>query len=65
MDIETEQAHLLEALDPFLQQGLVMIDTPDDGRFACLQQKLREEEFHLVFLSGHGSFDTDKLGAKY
>jgi len=65
LDVETEQAHVLEALDQPFHQGLVTIDTPDDGRFSKLQQKLREEEFHLVFLSGHGSFDTDKYSKKY
>ena len=65
LDTEAEQAHVLEALDRPFQQGLVTIDTPDDGRFAKLQQKLRSEEFHLVFLSGHGSFDTDEFSETY
>jgi tetratricopeptide (TPR) repeat protein len=65
LDTEAEQAHVLEALDRPFHQGLVTIDTPDDGRFSKLKQKLREEEFHLVFLSGHGSFDTDKYSETY
>ena len=65
LDTEAEQAHVLEALDRPFHQGLVTIDTPDDGRFSQLQQKLREEEFHLVFLSGHGSFDTDQYSDTY
>jgi len=60
LDIETEQAHVLEALDPFIHQGLVQIETPDDGRFSGLQQLLREQPFHLVFLSGHGQFQPDQ-----
>jgi len=65
LDTEAELAHVLEALDRPFHQGLVTIDAPDDGRFSKLQQKLRDEEFHLVFLSGHGSFDTDKLSETY
>ncbi|MCK5521804.1 MAG: CHAT domain-containing protein [Thiomargarita sp.] len=65
LDIEAEQAHVLEALDKYFHQGLVKIDTPDDGRFSHLQEKLRDEEFHLVFLSGHGSYDTDQYSETY
>ena len=56
LDVESEQAAVLEALDPLIQDGLVELTTPDDGRFAHLQALLREETFHLVFLSGHGEF---------
>ena len=56
LDVENEQAAVLEALDPLIQGGLVELTTPDDGRFAHLQALLREETFHLVFLSGHGEF---------
>ena len=54
LDIETEQAHVLEALDPFISQCVVQIETPDDGRFSTLTALLRDHTFHLVFLSGHG-----------
>jgi len=56
LDVESVQADVLEALDPLIQGGLVELTTPDDGRFAHLQALLREENFHLVFLSGHGEF---------
>ena len=56
LDVESEQAAVLEALDPLIQDGLVELTTPDDGRFTHLQALLREETFHLVFLSGHGEF---------
>jgi tetratricopeptide (TPR) repeat protein len=59
LDIETEQAHVLEALDPFILQGLVQIETPDDGRFSTFKALLRNKTFHLVFLSGHGQFNAD------
>lgn len=34
LDIESEQAHVLEALDPWIKKGLVKLTTPDDGRFS-------------------------------
>ena len=56
LDVEEEQAQVLEALTPWLAQGLVTLTMPDDGRFATLQRLLREVQPHLLFLSGHGKF---------
>jgi len=61
LDVESEQANVLEALDPLIHRGLVELTTPDDGRFEHFRQLLREQEFHLVFLSGHGKFNADPL----
>ncbi len=61
LDMESEQANVLEALDPLIHQGLVQLTTPDDGRFDHFKTLLREQEFHLVFLSGHGQFNADPL----
>lgn len=61
LDVESEQANVLEALDPLIHQGLVELTIPDDGRFAHFKQLLREQEFHLVFLSGHRQFNADPL----
>ena len=64
LDIESEQAHVLEALDPWIKKGLVKLTAPDDGRFSALCRLLREEAFHLVFLSGHGTFKDDPLSSE-
>jgi len=64
LDTESEQANVLEALDPLIHQGLVQLTTPDDGRFDHFRQLLRKQEFHLVFLSGHGKFNADPLLGK-
>ncbi len=61
LDMESEQTNVLEALDPLIHQGLVQLTTPDDGRFDHFKTLLREQEFHLVFLSGHGQFNADPL----
>ena len=64
LDTESEQANVLEALNPLIQEGKVELTTPDDGRFDYLQQLLRDQEFHLVFLSGHGKYQENETGAK-
>ncbi len=61
LDMESEQANMLEALDPLIHQGWIQLTTPDDGRFDRFQKLLREQEFHLAFLSGHGQFNADPL----
>jgi hypothetical protein len=61
LDVESEQARVLEALDPLIQDGRVQLTTPDDGRFTHFQALLRQQPFHLVFLSGHGEFREDPL----
>jgi tetratricopeptide (TPR) repeat protein len=59
LDIESEQAYILESLDEFISKGQVVLTAPDDGRFSTLRQLLRSETFHLVFLSGHGKFAAE------
>ncbi|MDG4550665.1 MAG: tetratricopeptide repeat protein [Candidatus Contendobacter sp.] len=61
LDTESEQANVVEALDRLIHDGWVELTTPDDGRFDHFRQLLREQEFHLVFLSGHGEFNADPL----
>ena len=56
LNVEEEQAQVLEALAPLIKEGRVLLDMPDDGRFTTLQTRLREAHPHLVFLSGHGKF---------
>ena len=61
LDTESEQANVLEALNPLIQQGNVRLTTPDDGRFSHLQTLLREQAYHLVFLIGHGTYRDNAL----
>jgi CHAT domain-containing protein len=56
LDVEEEQAQVLEALTPLIKKGVVQLEMPDDGRFATLQSLLKERQPHLVFISGHGKF---------
>ena len=54
LNVEGEQAQVLEALTPLIKEGLVTLDMPDDGRFSTLTHRLQQTKPHLVFLSGHG-----------
>ena len=58
LNVEEEQAQVLEALTPLIKEGLVTLDMPDDGRFSTLTHRLQQTKPHLVFLSGHGKFIT-------
>ncbi len=62
LDIEEEQAQVLEALLPWIQAGVVALEMPDDGRLETLEQLLSDFRPHLVFLSGHGRFVTPLPG---
>ena len=56
LNVEAEQARVQEALAPWVAEGLVVLEMPNDGRFATLQRHLQHFQPHLLFLSGHGRF---------
>ena len=56
LDVEEAQAQVQDALAPWVGQGLVRLEMPDDGRFATLQQLLQSFKPHLLFHFGHGNF---------
>jgi hypothetical protein len=56
LNVEEEQAQVQEALMPWIAQGMVKLEMPDDGRFVTLQLQIKEFKPHLLFLSGHGNF---------
>ena len=55
LNVEEEQAQVQEALAPWIAQGLVKLEMPDDGRFTTLKELLKSNP-HVLFLSGHGKF---------
>ncbi len=63
LDIEQEREALLEAFLPLEQEGLVKLDTPDEGSFADFRRFL-SRGYHLVILSGHGLFHSRELEGK-
>lgn len=56
LKVEEEQSQVQAALLPWIAQGLVTLEMPDDGRFSTLQNLLKEFQPHVLFLSGHGNF---------
>ena len=64
LDTESERENVLEALTPWVQEGWVSLEAPDDGRFGAFQKLIAQGDFHLVFLSGHGEFKEDKIFEK-
>ncbi|NTV66733.1 MAG: tetratricopeptide repeat protein [Chlorobaculum sp.] len=68
LQIEEEQAQVLEVLGPWRQSGHVVLEMPDDGRFSVFKTMLREFKPHLAWLSGHGAFRKnlhDGVGTGY
>nr|VFJ60318.1 MAG: Tetratricopeptide (TPR) repeat [Candidatus Kentron sp. FW] len=63
LDVEAEEINVLEALDPGIAEGWVDLTISDDGRFERFRSLLEKQEFHLVFLSGHGQFRAGNIRA--
>ncbi|MCP4117626.1 MAG: tetratricopeptide repeat protein [Desulfobacteraceae bacterium] len=64
LDVEAEQAAVQEALLESEQNGEIVLEMPDDGRFETLQSCLQEFKPHLVYLSGHGQFTLERHNAR-
>ena len=56
LNVEEEQVQVQEALMPWIAEGIVQLEMPDDGRFSTLKDMLKDFQPHLLFLSGHGRF---------
>ena len=56
LNVEEEQVQVQEALMPWISNGRVKLEMPDDGRLATLKAWLKSFQPHLLFLSGHGRF---------
>lgn len=59
LDVEAEQAAAQEALLENEQQGTIILEMPDDGRFETFRSSLQSFKPHLVYLSGHGTFSQE------
>ena len=64
LNMEEEQAQVLEVLLPLIRQGKVSLEMPDDGRFETLRDTITDTSPHVVFLSGHGSYEQSALSDK-
>ena len=61
LNVEEEQIQVQEALMPWISQGRVELEMPDDGRFSTLKDLLNLFHPHVLFLSGHGQFHDKSL----
>lgn len=64
LDVEKEQERVQEALLPFVADGKVNLEIPDDGQLETLKDLLRRFEPHVLYLSGHGKFFQQPGGGR-
>ncbi len=58
LDLAGEKAHLEKALGPLLQSGLVMVDWLEHATLPALQDRLRQQAYHILHFLGEGGYDT-------
>ncbi|MBP7765122.1 MAG: CHAT domain-containing protein [Syntrophaceae bacterium] len=56
LDVAREKANILEALDPLVREGKVLIRFLEDAGLATLRRVLRNESYHVFHFIGHGGF---------
>ena len=64
LQIEDEQAAVLQTLAGAEQEGRVQLEMPDDGRFDSFKITLQNFKPHVVYFSGHGKFDYEHHNTK-
>lgn len=64
LQIEDEQAAVLQTLAAAEQEGRIQLEMPDDGRFDSFQATLQSFKPHVVYFSGHGKFDYEHHNTK-
>ena len=57
LDVEGEWVKLKEAVKSLEERGLVILEKVETATLACLQEKLRQDEYHIFHFIGHGIFD--------
>jgi hypothetical protein len=58
LNVEKEQERVQEALLPWIAEGRARLEIPDDGRLETLRDLLARFEPHILYLSGHGKFNS-------
>ena len=56
LSYEEEESLVISAFEPLFAHGQVEIDFTDDGSLESLQDKLRQNAYHILHFSGHGVF---------
>ena len=57
---EEEELQLLRAFSPLMSQGLAQVHFTDDGSLENLEEKLKENKYHILHFTGHGSYHKGK-----
>lgn len=57
LDVAQESQKLRAALSLLEKEGLVVVECVEAATLSALQQKLREQEYHIFHFIGHGVFD--------
>jgi hypothetical protein len=64
LDVEAEWDRLKGALEPLEERGLLQVERIDQATLPVLQQKLRQNQYHVFHFIGHGTFDDEtRLGS--
>lgn len=53
---EAEELQLLRAFSPLIAEGLAQVHFTDDGSLENLEEKLKENQYHILHFTGHGSY---------
>jgi hypothetical protein len=59
LDVEAEWSRLMKALAPLVEGGLLQVERMDQATLPLLQQKLRQNNYHIFHFIGHGTTDED------
>ena len=57
LDVEAEWSRLKKALEPMEGGGLLQVERMDQATLPLLQQKLRQNNYHIFHFIGHGTID--------
>jgi hypothetical protein len=60
LDAEAEWGRLKQALLPLEQKGLLVVEQLHDATLPNLQQRLRQEDYHIFHFLGHGVTDPTR-----
>ncbi|WP_282777978.1 tetratricopeptide repeat protein [Phaeodactylibacter xiamenensis] len=56
LSYEEEEDQIIQAFGPLYEHGQVQLDFTEDGSLQSLKRKLKENHYHILHFSGHGTF---------
>ncbi|MCG8327559.1 MAG: CHAT domain-containing protein, partial [Chitinophagales bacterium] len=60
LSYEEEEEQIIRAFEPLFEHGLVQLDFTEDGSLQSLQRKLKENHYHILHFSGHGTYKKEQ-----